>query len=75
MPNDNLGLINFITNFIEGKEIIFMGDFNLPSLNWSLNSVQESISLQLIANSLIVSQNVALHNGLSLVLSFLRVTS
>lgn len=35
---DNVQLINFIYNFCYSKEIILLGDFNLPTINWSVDS-------------------------------------
>ena len=35
LPAENSALIDFITNFVAGKEVIITGDFNLPSLKWS----------------------------------------
>ena len=36
---DNVNLLNFLSNFCLEKEIIILGDFNLPSLNWTLEDV------------------------------------
>ena len=36
---ENLALIEFISGFIPNKETILLGDFNLPSLKWSLDAV------------------------------------
>ena len=30
----NLNLINFLLDFCTGREVILLGDFNLPSVNW-----------------------------------------
>ena len=32
---ENLGLINFLTNFCDGKEVLIIGDFNLSSVKWN----------------------------------------
>ena len=37
--SENQALIVFISQFVVGKEVLIMGDFNLPSLNWAANSV------------------------------------
>ncbi|MEL6803018.1 MAG: endonuclease/exonuclease/phosphatase family protein, partial [Bacteroidota bacterium] len=36
---ENIALMDFLRNFAVGKEVIFMGDFNLPSLKWAHDSV------------------------------------
>ena len=33
--NDNVKLLEFIEQFCQDKEIIILGDFNLPSLHWN----------------------------------------
>ena len=38
----NAILLNFLTNFSEGKEVVIIGDFNLPSINWSRNDVVDN---------------------------------
>ena len=32
-------LISFISDFCVGREVIILGDFNLPSLNWRVENV------------------------------------
>ena len=39
LPGENSALMEFISTFVQGKETIVLGDFNLPSLKWSNNSV------------------------------------
>ena len=34
----NVALVNFLTTFCPNKEIILLGDFNLPRVDWSQNS-------------------------------------
>ena len=36
---ENQALMEFISDFIPNKETIILGDFNLPSLKWSLDAV------------------------------------
>ena len=36
---ENQVLINFLTEFCNNKEVLIMGDFNLPSLDWSSDSM------------------------------------
>ena len=33
--NENACLLNFLSDFCSGKEIVIMGDFNLPSIQWA----------------------------------------
>ena len=35
----NLILLEFLGEFVTGKEVIILGDFNLPSLDWTLDDV------------------------------------
>ena len=35
LHDDNLALINFLVRFCIGREVIVLGDFNLPAVNWS----------------------------------------
>ena len=37
--DENESIINFLLDFCCDKEIVLLGDFNLPSLNWSLDNV------------------------------------
>ena len=39
---ENLALINFLIDFLPGKEILMLGDFNLPTLKWSVELVPDS---------------------------------
>ena len=39
LPHENSVLIEFISNFVSTRETILLGDFNLPSLKWNLDSV------------------------------------
>jgi len=39
---ENQALLEFLQQFMMGKEVIVLGDFNLPSLRWSDNSVLDS---------------------------------
>lgn len=36
---DNQALLNFLLDFCPGKEILLLGDFNLPLLNWKSKAV------------------------------------
>ena len=35
----NENLVSFISNFCVGREVIILGDFNLPSLDWKVENV------------------------------------
>ena len=39
LPHENLALIELISEFVTIRETILLGDLNLPSLNWRLDSV------------------------------------
>ena len=39
LPRENTALIELISEFVTNRETILLGDFNLPSLNWTLDSV------------------------------------
>ena len=32
---ENVTLLSFISDFCEGREVVILGEFNLPSLSWS----------------------------------------
>ena len=36
---ENTFLLNFLLNFCPGKEVIIAGDFNLPTIDWSLDLI------------------------------------
>ncbi len=35
-PDENTSLINFIVQFCVDKEVLVLGDFNLPAIDWSI---------------------------------------
>ena len=37
--DDNTSIANFVANFGIGKEVIILGDFNLPSIDWTENVI------------------------------------
>ena len=37
-PDENTRLAEFLENFVTGKEVIILGDFNLPTIKWGDNS-------------------------------------
>ncbi|XP_045137135.1 uncharacterized protein LOC123519700 [Portunus trituberculatus] len=37
--NDNTALINLLEQFCTGKEVLILGDFNLPAVDWSIEDV------------------------------------
>ena len=39
---ENLQLLSFLRDFVFAREVLILGDFNLPTLNWSLPSVLDS---------------------------------
>lgn len=41
---DNLHLVNFLQEFVTGKEVLILGDFNLPSINWNFPSPDQHAS-------------------------------
>ena len=41
-PSENHELAEFIASFCLGKEVILMGDFNLPNINWCGNAGETS---------------------------------
>ena len=34
--NENITLINFLKDFCLGKEVILLGDFDLPGIDWNI---------------------------------------
>ena len=36
---ENLQLVSFLTRFVPGKEVLILGDFNLPTLGWSIEQI------------------------------------
>ena len=43
-PQENTALCSYIQEFSVGKELLIMGDFNLPSIAWNLPVIDLSIS-------------------------------
>ena len=41
---ENLMLIEVITTFCEGREVVVLGDFNLPSVKWSADVIFHGVS-------------------------------
>ena len=39
---ENLHLVSFLTSFVPGKEVLMLGDFNLPTLEWSVEQIPDS---------------------------------
>ena len=60
MEPDNYATLQFLYHFCSGKEILMLGDFNLPSVEWGLNYA-------LSASSVIDSQFLDMFAALGLV--------
>jgi len=43
-PTDNAELVAFITRFCVGKEVLLVGDFNLPSIHWQSESPGDGVT-------------------------------
>ena len=41
---ENTSLVNFIANFCAGKEVLILGDFNLPSIRWAQDDPGATVS-------------------------------
>ena len=39
---DNDDLVNFILNFCDSREVLVLGDFNLPSLKWNIPDILQA---------------------------------
>ena len=39
IDEENINLLNYLSNFCGDKEVIILGDFNLPTLNWRLDDL------------------------------------